>query len=48
MAKTNLKTLAYNSIRQKIVACEYAPGTFLNEEFLTEDLNPAARQSGMP
>ena len=39
MAKTNLNTLAYNSIRQKIVACEYAPGTFLNEEFLTEDLN---------
>ena len=39
MPKINLKTLAYNAIRQKIVTCEYAPGTFLNEEFLTEDLN---------
>lgn len=36
MPKTNLKTLAYNKIRQKIVTCEYAPGTFLNEEILTE------------
>ena len=38
MTKTNLKTLAYNQIRQKIVTCEYAPGTFLNEEILTEAL----------
>ena len=38
MPKTNLKTLAYNKIRQKIVTCEYAPGTFLNEETLTEAL----------
>ena len=38
MPKTNLKTLAYNKIRQKIVTCEYAPGTFLNEEILTEAL----------
>ena len=39
MPKTNLKTLAYNKIRQKIVTCEYAPGTFLNEEILTEALS---------
>lgn len=38
MAKTNLKTQAYNTIRQKIVTCEYAPGTFLNEELLTDQL----------
>lgn len=39
MAKINLKTLAYNTIRQKIVTCEYAPGTFLNEEILTDELH---------
>lgn len=39
MPKTNLKTLAYNAIRQKIVTCEYAPGTNLNEEILTNALN---------
>ena len=38
MVKTNLKTLAYNTIKQKIVTCEYAPGTFLNEEILTDEL----------
>lgn len=38
MAKTNLKTLAYNTIKEKIVTCRYAPGTFLNEELLTEEL----------
>ncbi len=38
MAKTNLKSVAYNSIRQKIVTCEYAPGSFLNEELLSEEL----------
>lgn len=38
MAKTNLKTLAYNTIKQKIVTCEYAPGTYLNEELITEEL----------
>ena len=37
MVKTNLKTLAYNTIKQKIVTCEYAPGTFLNEEILTDE-----------
>lgn len=38
MAKTNLKTLAYNTIKEKIITCKYAPGTFLNEEILTEEL----------
>ena len=38
MTKTNLKTLAYTAIRHKIITCEYAPGTFLNEERLTEEL----------
>ena len=39
MPKTNLKTLAYNTIRSKIVTCQYAPGTFLNEEQLTTELS---------
>lgn len=38
MAKTSLKTVAYSTIKQKIVTCEYAPGAFLNEELLTEEL----------
>lgn len=38
MAKINLKTLAYQSIRSRIVSCEYAPGTYLNEELLTASL----------
>lgn len=38
MQKMNLKTLAYNSIRKKIVTCEYTPGMHLNEELLTETL----------
>lgn len=38
MSKTNLKTLAYNTIRNKIVTCEYEPGTSLNEELLTSEL----------
>ena len=39
MPKLNLKTLAYNTIRSKIVTCQYAPGTFLNEEQLTTELS---------
>lgn len=39
MGKVNLKTLAYNSIKRKIITCEYAPGTFLSEEILTDELN---------
>ena len=39
MPKINLKTLAYNTIRTKIVTCQYAPGTFLNEEQLTTELS---------
>lgn len=38
MTKTNLKTLAYSTIKHKIVTCEYAPGTDLNEELLTDQL----------
>lgn len=38
MKKLNLKTIAYNSIRQKIVTCEYEPGMHLNEELLTDTL----------
>lgn len=38
MPKINLKTVAYSTIRRKIVTCEYAPGSFLNEEILTGEL----------
>ena len=58
MPKINLKTLAYNTIRSKIVTCQYAPGTFLNEEQLTTELSlsrtpvrdalGAGRSSGNP
>ena len=54
MPKINLKTLAYNTIRSKIVTCQYAPGTFLNEEQLTTELSlsrtpvRAGRSSGNP
>lgn len=33
-----MKTTAYNSIRQKIISCEYAPGMYLNEEVVAKDL----------
>ena len=38
--KTNrdLKNLAYNIIRDKLINCEYKPGTMLNETQLSEDL----------
>lgn len=39
MKKENLKTVAYNAIKQKIVTCELMPGTFVNEELLTEELH---------
>lgn len=38
MTKINLKTHAYNTIKQKIIRCEYAPGADLNEELLTDEL----------
>ena len=38
MAKTNLKTLAYTKLKDKIIHCEYKPGTNLNEEILIEEL----------
>lgn len=38
MPKANLKTRAYNIIREKIANCEYPPGMFLNEAILTDQL----------
>ena len=38
MAKTSLKTVAYTVLRQKIISCEYEPGSFLNEDMLMEAL----------
>lgn len=38
MKKVNLKTQAYITIKQKIATCEYAPGAFLSEELLVDEL----------
>lgn len=39
MGKISLKLEAYNAIRSRIIDCTYAPGTMLNEDALTEELN---------
>ena len=38
MAKESLKSQAYNTIKAKILNCEYAPNTFINEELLREEI----------
>lgn len=37
--KESLKLRAYNIIKEKIIACEYAPSMLLSEEVLREELN---------
>lgn len=37
--KESLKLQAYNAIKEKIINCEYAPNTLLNEEVLREELH---------
>jgi DNA-binding GntR family transcriptional regulator len=37
--KETLKLQAYNAIKAKIISCEYAPNTLLNEELLHDELN---------
>lgn len=37
--KKSLKLQAYHAIKKKIVTCEYAPNTLLNEELLREELH---------
>ena len=37
--KKSLKQQAYDEIKRKIVTCEYAPNTLLNEELLREELH---------
>ena len=37
MGKLSLKQLAYNSIKEKILKCEYMPNSFLNEDLLCEE-----------
>ena len=39
MPKTNLRNQASQTIRHRIVTCEYAPGAFINEELLTTELH---------
>lgn len=36
--KKNLKVQAYNTLKNKIVTCEYAPGSMLNETQLATEL----------
>lgn len=36
--KKNLKVQAYNTLKNKIVTCEYAPGSMLNEAQLATEL----------
>lgn len=38
MKKTTLKQQAYDLIKSKIIYCEYAPGTILNEDMLGETI----------
>ena len=38
MAKQTLKQFAYTVIKDKILSCEYRPNSFLNEDFLCEEL----------
>lgn len=38
-AKIPLKQLAYELISEKIINCEYAPNSFLNEQMLSDELN---------
>ena len=39
MQKESLKQQAYNAIKAKILNCEYAPNTFINEELLREEVS---------
>lgn len=38
MARPSLKQIAYNTIKNKILNCEYEPSSFLNEDVLCEQL----------
>lgn len=38
MPKKSLKQQAYQDIKNKILNCEYTPGSFLNEDFICEEL----------
>lgn len=39
MKKESLKSQAYSYIKAKILNCEYAPNSFLNEDMLGEEIN---------
>lgn len=39
MAKTSLKLVTYNTLRERIIDCTYPPSTLLSEDALTEELN---------
>ncbi len=38
MKNSNIKSQVYNTLKQRLVNCEYSPGSFLNETKLAEDL----------
>jgi DNA-binding GntR family transcriptional regulator len=42
-AKQSLKLRAYTYIKDKILACEYAPGEFVNEQQLCEEMGSISR-----
>jgi DNA-binding GntR family transcriptional regulator len=39
MSEQDMKNRAFTAIREKIINCEYAPGTMLNESILTGELS---------
>ena len=38
MSKESLKQIAYNTIKNKILTCDYKPNAFLNEDIICADL----------
>ena len=38
MARLSLKQLAYNTVKEKILNCEYEPNSFLNEDIICDTL----------
>ena len=39
MSKTYLCDFAYETIKERIIRCQYAPNTYITEERLGEELN---------
>ena len=39
LSKPSRKQLAYDGIKEKILSCEFQPGSFINEQILCDELN---------